>query len=47
MSLVWWGPEEVKVVIVGLDNAGKTTLLYKMLLNEVVVFFDISPSDVV
>ncbi|KAI8347092.1 ARF-like protein [Mortierella sp. GBAus27b] len=29
--------EEVKIVIVGLDNAGKTTVLYKLLLNEVVV----------
>jgi len=23
LSLVWWGPEEIKLVIVGLDNAGK------------------------
>ncbi|CAG8539171.1 13596_t:CDS:2 [Cetraspora pellucida] len=29
--------EEVKIVLVGLDNAGKTTVLYKLLLNEVVV----------
>eukprot|EP00126_Sphaerothecum_destruens_P015927 Sdes_comp9997_c0_seq1m1579 len=29
--------EEHKIVIVGLDNAGKTTILYQILLNEVVV----------
>ncbi|CAG8452953.1 3180_t:CDS:10 [Scutellospora calospora] len=29
--------EDVKIVLVGLDNAGKTTVLYKLLLNEVVV----------
>ncbi|CAI2179182.1 16812_t:CDS:2 [Funneliformis geosporum] len=29
--------EEVKIVLVGLNNAGKTTVLYKLLLNEVVV----------
>ncbi|PKC04335.1 ARF-like protein [Rhizophagus irregularis] len=29
--------EEVKIVLVGLDNAGKTTVLYKLLLDEVVV----------
>ncbi|KAF7722852.1 ADP-ribosylation factor-like protein 5A [Apophysomyces ossiformis] len=27
---------EVKIVIVGLDNAGKTTILYKLLMNQVV-----------
>eukprot|EP01094_Clydonella_sp_ATCC50884_P002129 TRINITY_DN11638_c0_g1_i1.p1 TRINITY_DN11638_c0_g1~~TRINITY_DN11638_c0_g1_i1.p1 ORF type:complete len:183 (+),score=45.75 TRINITY_DN11638_c0_g1_i1:131-679(+) len=29
--------KEYKVIIVGLDNAGKTTTLYKLLLDEVVV----------
>ncbi len=31
------GEKEMKIVIVGLDNAGKTTILYKMQLGEVVV----------
>lgn len=33
----WWGGKEYKVVMVGLDNAGKTTILYKLSLGEVVV----------
>ncbi len=28
--------KEYKIVIVGLENAGKTTVLYKLLLNDVV-----------
>eukprot|EP01135_Chromosphaera_perkinsii_P012121 Nk52_evm1s2586 gene=Nk52_evmTU1s2586 len=31
------GSEEHKIIIVGLDNAGKTTILYQILMNEVVV----------
>ncbi|KAI8991449.1 P-loop containing nucleoside triphosphate hydrolase protein [Mycotypha africana] len=27
---------QVKIIIVGLDNAGKTTILYKLLMNQVV-----------
>ncbi|KAI5699451.1 ADP-ribosylation factor-like protein 5A [Diaphorina citri] len=35
---IWslFGNEEHKIVIVGLDNAGKTTILYQFLMNEVV-----------
>ncbi|XP_026645621.1 putative ADP-ribosylation factor-like protein 5C [Microtus ochrogaster] len=31
-----WTPPEHKVIIVGLDNAGKTTILYQFLSNEMV-----------
>ncbi|XP_003383133.1 PREDICTED: ADP-ribosylation factor-like protein 5B [Amphimedon queenslandica] len=42
MGIVWaklwnlFGKEEYKIIIVGLDNAGKTTILYQFLMNEVV-----------
>jgi ADP-ribosylation factor-like protein 5B len=29
--------KEYKIIIVGLHNAGKTTILYKLALNEVIV----------
>jgi ADP-ribosylation factor-like protein 5B len=29
--------QEFKIIIVGLNNAGKTTILYKLALNEVIV----------
>eukprot|EP00047_Mylnosiga_fluctuans_P002626 m.225261 g.225261 ORF g.225261 m.225261 type:complete len:184 (+) comp11238_c0_seq1:73-624(+) len=32
-----WGKEEHKVIIVGLDNAGKTTILYQFVSDEVVM----------
>ncbi|XP_031785077.1 ADP-ribosylation factor-like protein 5B [Nasonia vitripennis] len=37
-SKLWslFGNEEHKIVMVGLDNAGKTTILYQFLMNEVV-----------
>ena len=33
---VRWTNTEHKICIVGLDNAGKTTILYQFLMNEVV-----------
>lgn len=33
----WFPAQEYKIVVVGLDNAGKTTTLYKLHLGEVVV----------
>uniref|UniRef100_A0A7S3DLC5 Uncharacterized protein n=1 Tax=Palpitomonas bilix TaxID=652834 RepID=A0A7S3DLC5_9EUKA len=33
----WLGEKEFKVVIIGLNNAGKTTILYKLHLGEVVM----------
>lgn len=33
---IFWTVTEHKIVIVGLDNAGKTTILYQFLMNEVV-----------
>lgn len=38
-SVLWkqlFSEEEVKICVVGLDNAGKTTILYKLHLGEVV-----------
>jgi ADP-ribosylation factor-like protein 5B len=37
MMRLFWKKEEFKIVLIGLDNAGKTTVLYKLLMNEVVV----------
>lgn len=39
MSKIWTAASksEIKIVIVGLNNAGKTTLLYKLALGNVIV----------
>ncbi len=31
-----WGSKEVRVLILGLDGAGKTTILYRLQIGEVV-----------
>lgn len=31
-----WGKKEVRILMVGLDAAGKTTILYKLKLGEIV-----------
>ncbi|KAI3647552.1 hypothetical protein MP228_007773 [Amoeboaphelidium protococcarum] len=36
LSRLLWRNEEYKIVLVGLDNAGKTTILYKLFMNQVV-----------
>ncbi|KAG5362618.1 ADP-ribosylation factor-like protein 1 [Yarrowia sp. B02] len=35
-SRVWGGNKEIRILIIGLDGAGKTTILYRLQLGEVV-----------
>ena len=34
-----WGKKEMRILMVGLDAAGKTTILYKLKLGEIVYVF--------
>jgi len=36
LNRLWGGKKEIRILILGLDGAGKTTILYKMQLGEVV-----------
>lgn len=41
-----WGKKEMRILMVGLDAAGKTTILYKLKLGEIVTTIPtIGPSD--
>lgn len=47
-----WGKKEMRILMVGLDAAGKTTILYKLKLGEIVTtiptigqFAPVHPSD--
>jgi len=37
LSKIGKSDQQYKIIIVGMNNAGKTTILYKLALNEVVV----------
>jgi GTPase SAR1 family protein len=32
----WWSKPDIRILILGLDNAGKTTILYRLQCGEVV-----------
>ena len=37
LSRLGQGEQQFKIIIVGMNNAGKTTILYKLALDEVIV----------
>jgi GTPase SAR1 family protein len=39
-----WGKKEMRILMVGLDAAGKTTILYKLKLGEIVYVLSIPAS---
>ena len=41
-----WGKKEMRILMVGLDAAGKTTILYKLKLGEIVYELALPPQDV-
>lgn len=36
LDKLWFGKKEMRILMVGLDAAGKTTILYKLKLGEIV-----------
>lgn len=37
LANLWQGQQDMRVLMLGLDNAGKTTILFKLKLGELIV----------